>query len=315
MDPVASWEGVMDPVPSREARGSLKVRLIDVDRVVIGDRHRKDMGDLDALAQSIREVGLLQPIVVKELKGGPGAAENDRYLLIAGERRLRAVRDKLKHRCIDAYHVTGFGQAADLLRAERDENTCRKDFTPTEAVAIGKALEQLEKGKARDRQEASRARKGAKVGAKGGGNLPPPSGGRGKTRDKVAAAVGMSGRTYEKAKQVVEAAEADPERFGDLTAAMDEGGNVHKAHVEMRRRRRAGAREEELRARARAAGDKGRRPWRVETADCRAWLRASKPATARLIFADPPYNIGVDYGEGAGADALPGREYMARVAG
>jgi hypothetical protein len=32
-----------------------------------------------------------------------------------------------------------------------------------------------------------------------------------------------------------------------------------------------------------------------------------------LIFADPPYNIGVDYGEGAEADRLPKSEYVSIV--
>jgi hypothetical protein len=32
---------------------------------------------------------------------------------------------------------------------------------------------------------------------------------------------------------------------------------------------------------------------------------------ARLIFADPPYNIGVDYGDGAKADQLPADQYVA----
>jgi site-specific DNA-methyltransferase (adenine-specific) len=31
----------------------------------------------------------------------------------------------------------------------------------------------------------------------------------------------------------------------------------------------------------------------------------------RLIFADPPYNIGIDYGQGAKADCLPERRYLA----
>src|SRR5262249_50063798 len=79
-------------------------------------------------------------------------------------------------------------------------------------------------------------KKGEKVGAQGGGNLPPPSGSKGKTRDKVAEAVGMSGRTYEKAKQVVEAAEADPETVGDLAEKMDKNGSVDAAHQEMKRR-------------------------------------------------------------------------------
>lgn len=57
--------------------------------ITVGDRHRKDMGDLTALADSIRQEGLLQPIgVTEELQ------------LVFGERRLRATRDILKRKTI-----------------------------------------------------------------------------------------------------------------------------------------------------------------------------------------------------------------------
>ncbi|MDW9503036.1 hypothetical protein GOB10_18440 [Sinorhizobium meliloti] len=52
-----------------------------IDRIVVGRRFRRDFGDLDALAASIRDLGLLQPIVI----------DQDGNLL-AGERRLRACR-------------------------------------------------------------------------------------------------------------------------------------------------------------------------------------------------------------------------------
>jgi hypothetical protein len=48
----------------------------------------------------------------------------------------------------------------------------------------------------------------------------------------------MSGRTYEKAKKVVEAARQDPATFGDLTGQMDHTGKVHQAHQELKRRQR-----------------------------------------------------------------------------
>jgi DNA modification methylase len=34
------------------------------------------------------------------------------------------------------------------------------------------------------------------------------------------------------------------------------------------------------------------------------------PGTVRLLFADPPYNIGKDYGDGAKADRLPDEDYL-----
>jgi site-specific DNA-methyltransferase (adenine-specific) len=50
--------------------------------------------------------------------------------------------------------------------------------------------------------------------------------------------------------------------------------------------------------------------WEIRTGDCLAELsRLGEPA--RLIVADPPYNIGIDYGEGKGADRRPDSEYRA----
>jgi ParB family chromosome partitioning protein len=56
-------------------------RLIDLDAIRIGPRYRKDMGDIDGLARSIAEVGLLQPVVVT-----PAG------ILVAGRRRFEAHR-------------------------------------------------------------------------------------------------------------------------------------------------------------------------------------------------------------------------------
>src|SRR5262245_8424756 len=49
------------------------------DEIIVGERHRRDMGDIDGLAASLGELGLLHPIVIR-----PDGT------LIAGERRLRA---------------------------------------------------------------------------------------------------------------------------------------------------------------------------------------------------------------------------------
>jgi ParB-like chromosome segregation protein Spo0J len=200
-----------------------------VAEIEVGPRHRQDMGDIAALAASIADVGLLQPLVVD-----PDGR------LIAGRRRLEAVRE-LKWTVVPVIITDRLDDAIKLLKAERDENTCRKDFTPSEAVTIGAAIEKLEKGKAQERKNASRAKKGEKVGAQqGGGNLPPPSGGKGKTRDKVAEAVGMSGRTYEKAKAVVAAAEKDPE-LAEAVREMDATGKVDGAYKKVKQKQAARA--------------------------------------------------------------------------
>jgi ParB family chromosome partitioning protein len=52
---------------------------IDIASIRVGERRRTDMGDIDSLARSIADVGLLQPVAVT--RDGE---------LIAGERRIRA---------------------------------------------------------------------------------------------------------------------------------------------------------------------------------------------------------------------------------
>jgi site-specific DNA-methyltransferase (adenine-specific) len=44
--------------------------------------------------------------------------------------------------------------------------------------------------------------------------------------------------------------------------------------------------------------------------DCCETLANLKAASARLVFADPPYNIGVDYGDGPAADRLSDSRYL-----
>jgi len=196
-----------------------------ISEIVIGDRVRKDMGDLRELADSIGRHGLLHPVVVTR--------EN---VLVAGHRRIEAV--KLLGALDIAATVV---DVDDLLSAERDENEVRKDWTPTEAVAIGKLIEEQH----RPRIEAQRsaigrqnvAKRRDRVSADVKETTLDPIG---KTDAAAARAVGVSVSTYQRAKAVVAAAEAEPEKFGDLPALMDETGNVSGTHREMERRKSNG---------------------------------------------------------------------------
>ena len=64
---------------------------------------------------------------------------------------------------------------------------------------------------------------------KNGGKL--PSFNAGQTRDKVAASTGMSGRTLEKASEVVEAAEAEPQKFGPGKLCNFQEDRSSKRHI------------------------------------------------------------------------------------
>jgi site-specific DNA-methyltransferase (adenine-specific) len=50
--------------------------------------------------------------------------------------------------------------------------------------------------------------------------------------------------------------------------------------------------------------------WRIITGDCVATMDRMEPGSARLAFADPPYNIGVDYGDHHD-DRMAPAEYLA----
>lgn len=167
--------------------------------IVVGVRHRRDMGDVAGLAASIADIGLLHPPVIR-----PDG------VLIAGHRRLSACK------------VLGWSDVpvtvvdlAEIARGEFAENAQRKDFTPSEAVAIARALEPIEKEAAKERMVAAHASPGKF-----------PEQARGNARDKVGSYVGVSGRTIEKATTIVEAAEREPEKFSKLVDDMDRTGRV-----------------------------------------------------------------------------------------
>lgn len=94
---------------------------------------RQAFGDesLEALARSIREVGVLQPIVVRKV-------EDEGYEMVAGERRLRAAR------------MAGLATVPAIIRTTDDtealrealiENIHRQDLAPLEQAAAFQELQ------------------------------------------------------------------------------------------------------------------------------------------------------------------------------
>ncbi len=285
--------------------------VLPIGMIRVEGRHRSDLGDIASLAESIRSVGLLHPVVVT----GDG-------LLVAGERRLAAVK-ALGWEEVPVHVVEGLDDAVSLLVAERDENTERKALLPTEAVTIGERLEALEKPKAEERMKAGRPSGNLPQGSTGGTTLPAPGvfvcgtcgqeftgrvwhcpncnrhcsandrlcpgcGGlappdpRGRTAEKAAEVVGMGRRTYEKAKAVVEAAKTAPERYAHVVAEMDRQRNVDRAYKKLRR--------QQERERLAAEAEKVELPDEVglRTGDFREVLADLPDDSVDLIFTDPP---------------------------
>lgn len=106
---------------------------IPIKKISFRKRFRKDHGDIAGLAASIQKQGLLQPIVVVK--------EKEFFRLLAGRRRLQACQ-KLGWKKIQAL-VFETENELFCLEVERDENECRKEYTPSERVAIGEAIEKI----------------------------------------------------------------------------------------------------------------------------------------------------------------------------
>jgi N6-adenosine-specific RNA methylase IME4 len=172
-----------------------------LDEIRIGPRHRRDMGDIPTLAASIAELGLLHPIVVTPTGE-----------LIAGARRLAAARllglTEIAARVIDLDAV---------VKGEFAENAHRKDFNLSEAVAIKRALEPIERAAAKERQGQRTDKHPEKFSTSSNG----------RASDRVAIVVGKHRTTIAKAEAIVDAAEAEPERFGKLKEDMDRTGRVN----------------------------------------------------------------------------------------
>jgi ParB family chromosome partitioning protein len=98
-------------------------RSIPIDQIEVNPAQpRVEIGDLTELAVSIREKGILEPLLVRPMPGG-------RYIVISGERRLRAARQVglLEIPCIE-FDVDD----AEAMEIALIENLQRKDLTPFE---------------------------------------------------------------------------------------------------------------------------------------------------------------------------------------
>ncbi|WP_026976125.1 ParB N-terminal domain-containing protein, partial [Alicyclobacillus contaminans] len=180
--------------------------LIDIEKIVVEDRIRKDFGNLQELADDIRENGLINPPVV-----------TPEYHLIAGERRLRACR-LLGYRQIEVRVMT-VKDYEHQLRLEISENENRKEFTFSERVEWARRLERVEALKAKERQ-GSRTDLSDNIGQNFGRS------------SEIAAKVSGFGsdETYRKAKFIAD--HADEETIRQL----DKGElSIHRAYQDLKK--------------------------------------------------------------------------------
>lgn len=117
--------------------------LVDISKIVVTDRIRKDFGDISELANDIAKNGLIEPIAV----------DKD-MVLIAGERRLRACQSLGMTQI--PIHIIDVREKGHAIEMEISENEVRKAWTFTERMIAAEKL-----------LEAKRAEGKARMGAHG----------------------------------------------------------------------------------------------------------------------------------------------------
>ncbi|HET6770289.1 MAG TPA: ParB/RepB/Spo0J family partition protein [Actinomycetota bacterium] len=126
--------GLSALIPGAEEGGLLEIPVAAISPNPRQPRGEFNQESLEGLAASIREVGVLQPIVVRRENGG--------YELVAGERRLRAAK------LADLATIPAVIRETDQTESLREaliENLQRDDLAPLEmAAAFQELLEELE---------------------------------------------------------------------------------------------------------------------------------------------------------------------------
>lgn len=189
---------------------------IAIEKIKVAERIRKLAAGVDELAEDIRKNGLINPVTVMRIDG------DDRYQLLAGLRRLRAVQ-ALGWTEVSATVVPP-KDAEAALSIEYSENVQREAFTFSEKMDYARLIEEIEKAKARERMLAGKTAESPN----------PPvdrSEGRRKreTRTIVGDKIGMSGPTYQRASYV--ANHAPEEMIGKLDSGEK---TVNGAYGELR---------------------------------------------------------------------------------
>lgn len=103
---------------------------VDIKSIRIKRRIRKDLGDVEGLAESLSRFGQLHPIVITRKK-----------VLVSGRRRLEAAR-MLGWTTIDAITIAS-RDSIQLLELELDENVQRHQLTRDEVEDTLARLERL----------------------------------------------------------------------------------------------------------------------------------------------------------------------------
>ena len=113
----------------------MKVDIVNINRIITGERYRTDYGNLDDLVNSVKIHGLIQPLAVREANGD--------FILLAGGRRLQACSlANIENIPVRIYpeNLSEF----QLRSIELEENIQRKDLTYKEDCYLKREIHRLQ---------------------------------------------------------------------------------------------------------------------------------------------------------------------------
>jgi site-specific DNA-methyltransferase (adenine-specific) len=242
--------------------------------------------DLQSLADDIAKHGLREPIVMFD------------GMVLDGRNRSAA--------CAIAQIIPKIiefkGTAADALAFVWSKNRTRRHLSSSQAaIADAKRAELDEQYKAVIVETAKAQPKNQhdKKKTAGGKNSPSKRDDTTRTDAQRAAAAGTNRKYIKPAEKIVATRP-------DLAEKIEQGKlTIPQATAEIKRAEKTA----ELKQKAAAAtvAKTGPQLWNLICDDVLCGLEDVRDThgPARLIFTDPPYNIGVDYGDGADADLMP----------
>lgn len=240
-----------------------------------------DGASYEAFKADIAEHGQREPIVLHDGR------------IVDGRNRYRAC----KELGVEPKTIEWDGKGS-LISFIVSVNLHRRDLSSSQkAMAAAEFLPMLE-AEAKQRQKEHGATAPGKSSENHLGKDLPKCSDDGKAANQAAKLTGTNRQYVSDAKSIKEKSPeiAAKVKSGELT--LPQAKNAVKKQE----------RREELTAKAKAAPKQSE--WEIIHGDCLATFGTLDDRCARLIFADPPYNIGIDYGDGAKADKLTDAEYM-----
>lgn len=253
-----------------------------LNKVYLPPRQRKEVGDLEALGESIQQVGQIQTIAARKLGTGDEELLEKGYLfeLLAGGRRLLAMRKRYNEdHSINVTVYPTFMSVDNRLAVELAENTERENFTWQEESALKKKIHNLFMQAHKERKKK---------------NPKEPDW----SQDKTAKALGVTRSLVTTDLGLADALETMPELFEGVKDR-SEASNLLAKLIEKMATEELAKRVEEKNKDGTLNGKQSRLINSYHLGDFFEWAKKQLPNQYDLVEFDPDYGVDFKYSHSA----------------